>query len=139
MHLNLKGACKVMAIVRASNALECFAQSVLIGAALIYGPSPAFAQTQQEQSPDHAAAPPTQEQEATAKPQTPQTTPAPVPNPVDQTADNSKGKQTKRMLWIIPNFTAVKAHTKLPPPIFRGEIGVEPKGHGRVCSINLAG
>src|SRR5258708_5992188 len=128
-----------MSMVRATNALECFAQSVLIGAALIYGPSPAFAQTQQEQSPDHAAAPPTQEQEATAKPQTPQTTPAPVPNPVDQTADNSKGKQTKRMLWIIPNFTAVSANTKPPPLSVPGEFVIAPEDKLEFLSFILVG
>src|SRR5258708_33348673 len=117
-----------MSMVRATNALECFAQSLLIGAALIYGPSPAFAQTQQEQSSDHAAAPPTQEQEATAKPQTPQTTPALIPTPVDQTADNSKGKQTKRMLWIIPNFTSVHRHTHHPPLSFPQKIVVGATG-----------
>src|SRR5258708_16567501 len=117
-----------MSMVRATNALECFAQSLLIGAALIYGPSPAFAQTQQEQSSDHAAAPPTQEQEATAKPQTPQTTPAPVPTPADQTTDNSEGKQTKRMLWVVPNFAAVEANKQLPPISPPQQILLPPQG-----------
>lgn len=26
-----------------------------------------------------------------------------------------EGKQTKRMFWVVPNFTAVSANTKLPP------------------------
>jgi hypothetical protein len=29
--------------------------------------------------------------------------------------DDSKGKQTKRMLWVVPNFAAVNANTQLPP------------------------
>jgi hypothetical protein len=29
--------------------------------------------------------------------------------------DDSKGKQTKRMLWVVPNFGAVSANTQLPP------------------------
>jgi hypothetical protein len=29
--------------------------------------------------------------------------------------DDSKGKQTKRMLWVVPNFGAVSASTQLPP------------------------
>ena len=31
------------------------------------------------------------------------------------TAADSKGKQTKRMLWVVPNFGAVSANTQLPP------------------------
>src|SRR5713226_9155094 len=128
-----------MSMLRATNALECFAQSLLIGAALIYGPSPAFAQPQQEQSPDHAAAPPRQEHEATAKPQTPQTTPAPVPTPADQTADNPKGKQTKRMLWIIPNFTAVSANTKLQPLSVREKFVIASRDSADYSSFTWAG
>jgi hypothetical protein len=29
--------------------------------------------------------------------------------------DNSQAQQTKRMLWVIPNFGAVNANTQLPP------------------------
>src|SRR4029077_11363007 len=29
--------------------------------------------------------------------------------------DNSEGKQTPRILWVVPNFTAVSADTVLPP------------------------
>jgi hypothetical protein len=52
-------------------------------------------------------------------------TPAPLPDkpvPVhSQTSDDqnkkddSKGKQTKRMLWVVPNFAAVDAQKQLPP------------------------
>ena len=104
-----------MSMVRATKALELLVQSLLIGAALIYGPGSAFAQPQQEPPPDRVGGAPPQDQEATAKPQTPQTTPAPVPTPADQTPDNSEGKQTKRMLWVVPNFAAVDANKQLPP------------------------
>ncbi len=100
---------------RATKALRLLVQSLVIGAGLLYGPGQALAQTQQEQPPDHPVVPATQGQEATAKPQTPQTTPAPVPTPADQTPDNSEGKQTKRMLWVVPNFGAVDAYKQLPP------------------------
>ncbi|HEX4643271.1 MAG TPA: hypothetical protein VH161_07380 [Candidatus Acidoferrales bacterium] len=30
-------------------------------------------------------------------------------------ADDSNGKQTKRMLWVVPNFGAVSANAQLPP------------------------
>jgi hypothetical protein len=29
--------------------------------------------------------------------------------------DDSEGKQTKRMLWVVPNFGAVDVHKQLPP------------------------
>ena len=32
-----------------------------------------------------------------------------------QTNQNSEGQQTKRMLWVVPNFAAVSANTQLPP------------------------
>ena len=89
-----------MSMVRGKKVLERFGQSLLIGAALIYVSCPAFAQTQQEQPPNPAVAPPTQEQEATTKPQT-QEVPQP---PAVPSKDDSEGKQTKRMLWVVPNF-----------------------------------
>src|SRR5260370_23059210 len=104
-----------MSMVRATKALRLLVQALLIGAALIYGPGSAFAQPKQEPPPDRVGGAPTQDQEATAKPQTPQTTPAPVPTPADQTPDNSEGKQTKRMLWLVPNFSAVDANKQRPP------------------------
>jgi hypothetical protein len=104
-----------MSMVRATKALELLVPSLLIGAALIYGPGSAFAQPQQEPPPGRVGGAPTQDQEATAKPQNPQATPAPVPTPADQTPDNSEGKQTKRMLWVVPNFAAVDANKQLPP------------------------
>ncbi len=52
-------------------------------------------------------------------------TPAPLPDkPVavpgqatdsQDKKDDSEGKQTKRMLWVVPNFGAVDAHEQLPP------------------------
>jgi hypothetical protein len=35
--------------------------------------------------------------------------------------DDSQGQQTKRMLWLIPNFGAVNANTQLPPLSTRGK------------------
>jgi hypothetical protein len=29
--------------------------------------------------------------------------------------DNSQAQQTKRMLWVVPNFAAVNSNTQLPP------------------------
>ena len=111
MHLNSKGIQKIMSMVGATKAFKRFAQSLLIGAGLIYGPWSVFAQSQQEQSPNRAVAPPTQDQEAATVPQTPEVT----PTPLAPAKDDSKGKQTKRMLWVAPNFGAVSANTQLPP------------------------
>jgi hypothetical protein len=36
-------------------------------------------------------------------------------SPAQNNQDDSKGKQTKRMLWVVPNFGAVSANTQLPP------------------------
>jgi hypothetical protein len=96
-------------MARATKTLGCFA--LLIGAALIYGPRPMFAQTQQEQPPDRAVALPTLDQEGPAKPQTPEATQTSLP----QSKDNSEGKQSKRILWVIPNYRAVSANAQLPP------------------------
>jgi hypothetical protein len=50
-----------------------------------------------------------------SNPQTAPATPATAPVPAAQETDNSGGKQTKRMFWVVPNFAAVNADTKLPP------------------------
>ena len=35
--------------------------------------------------------------------------------PADKKTDNSKGTQSKRIFWIVPNYAAVNAHTQLMP------------------------
>jgi hypothetical protein len=35
--------------------------------------------------------------------------------PIRNKKDDSQAQQTKRMLWVIPNFAAVDANTQLPP------------------------
>ena len=35
--------------------------------------------------------------------------------PSEDSQADSQGKQTKRMLWVVPNFGAVSANTQLPP------------------------
>jgi hypothetical protein len=41
--------------------------------------------------------------------------------------DDSEGKQTKRMLWVIPNFGAVDSNTQLPPLSTREKFGLAAK------------
>jgi hypothetical protein len=50
------------------------------------------------------------------------TSQAPTPAPAQATApsdekkkDDSEGKQTSRIMWVVPNFAAVSANTQLPP------------------------
>ena len=50
---------------------------------------------------------------------------APTPNakPAAQDSpDSDYGKQNKRILWVIPNYRAVSANTKLPPLSFKSEL-----------------
>jgi len=63
-------------------------------------------------------------QQSSPPPSSPATTPLPdkpaavasdqAPD-VPKQKDDSQGQQTKRMLWVIPNFGAVNANTQLPP------------------------
>src|SRR5258708_2488703 len=124
-----------MSMVRATKALNLLVQSMLIGAALLYGPRPAFAQTQQEQSPDHAVAPATQEQEATTKPQTKEVTPTPPVLP----RNNSEGKQPKRILWFIPTYRAVSANAQLPPLALKDNFWLATQDSFDYSSFILAG
>jgi hypothetical protein len=52
--------------------------------------------------------------------------PTPTPDAIRaaQKTDNSGGKQTQRMFWIIPNFAAVSADTELPPLDARGKFAL---------------
>jgi hypothetical protein len=84
--------------------------------------TPALGQTQ-AYLPDNST-PPENVQQSSPAPSDQTVTPLPdKPTPVtpDQTAggqakkDDSQAEQTKRMLWVIPNFGAVNSNTQLPP------------------------
>jgi hypothetical protein len=48
--------------------------------------------------------------------QAPTPAPAQAPAPSDEKKkDDSEGKQTSRIMWVVPNFAAVSANTQLPP------------------------
>jgi hypothetical protein len=52
----------------------------------------------------------------------PENTNAPAENVcTPQSKSEAKGKQTKRLLWIVPNFGAVSANTELPPLSVKGK------------------
>src|SRR5260370_20132956 len=87
--------------------------------------------SQQDQQSGSEREPSSQSQPGTnKKPQTnstPQsgssTVPVPdqSPSPQDK-QDDSNGKQTKRMLWVVPNFAAVYGNQQRPPPFTRGKL-----------------
>jgi hypothetical protein len=48
--------------------------------------------------------------------------PSPKINPVEPNkSDDQEGKQSKRILWIIPNYRSVSANTQLPPLGLKGK------------------
>src|ERR1700676_436797 len=74
-----------------------------------------------------------------SKPQTAELTPAPDASATDQQADNSAGKQTQRMFWVIPNFAAVSADTKLPPLTAGGKFALATQDSVDYSSFVWAG
>jgi hypothetical protein len=97
-------------------------------------------QEQQAQQPGSTGDSATQADAATQpRPETAVATPALVPTPADQRIDRSEGKQTKRMLWIIPNFAAVSADTKVSPLSVRDKFGLATKDSGDYSSFIWAG
>lgn len=87
--------------------------------ALLLSPSLCWSQAQiadQSNSPENAQPNPTPPRNSAPAPQSTSGTAVPdqVPAAPDS-QDDSKGKQTKRMLWVVPNFGAVSSNTQLPP------------------------
>ena len=81
---------------------------VAAGWALLLFSSAQQASAQLQQSPEeappaHEAAPDPQAQQNSAL------------NPSDPAQVNADGKQSKRILWIFPNYRSVSANTQLPP------------------------
>ena len=65
--------------------------------------------------------------------------PTPAPTPADQKADDSEGKQTKRMFWIIPNFAAVSANTEAARLSVRGKFVIATQDSVDYSSFIWAG
>ncbi len=87
----------------------------------VFGSSPAsFAAITPSQSPEQSTSSQSDvnspvPQEKPAKSAAPST---PDKNKTDNSAqgsDDTEGKQSKRMFWVVPNFAAVNAHAQLPP------------------------
>jgi len=76
-------------------------------------------------------------QDATPAPQTEQ---LPPPSPSAPAAEQIvEGKQSKRILWIIPNYRAVSANTYLPPLEFREKFWLATQDSFDYSSFILAG
>ncbi len=95
-------------------------QRIALVSAILLVPAVGGSQTQ----PPNNSTLPEDVQQSSPPPSNPVSTPLPdQPNamtpeqvPDDQNKkDDSEGQQTKRMLWVIPNFGAVNANTQLPP------------------------
>lgn len=56
-----------------------------------------------------------------------------------QAQDASEGKQSKRILWIIPNYRAVNANTQLPPLPLKGKFWLATQDSFDYSSFVLAG
>lgn len=54
-------------------------------------------------------------------------------------AQNSEGKQPKRILWIIPNYRAVSADTQLPPQSLKDKFKLATEDSFDYSSFILAG
>ncbi len=59
--------------------------------------------------------------------------------PVEPKTNSPEGQQTKRMFWIIPNFAAVSADTKLPPLTTRGKFALAMRDSVDYSSFVWAG
>jgi hypothetical protein len=74
-----------------------------------------------------------------SKPRTAVPAPPRDATPAVRKADNSEGRQTKRMFWIIPNFAAVSAGTELPALDARGKFALATQDSVDYSSFVWAG
>jgi hypothetical protein len=88
--------------------LQFFSSVLLTAAVLVLPASPVFAQEQASVTPIEAS--------ADALPDAPQAAQTNSPAATDQNIEQAnQGKQTKRILFIVPNFRSVSVDEKLPP------------------------
>lgn len=64
---------------------------------------------------------------------------SPATASASQSKDGSKGKQPKRILWIIPNYRAVSADTQLPPLSPKGKFWLATQDSFDYSSFALSG
>lgn len=76
-------------------------------------------------------------QEPETKPQIEEVPPAPPSASPSQ--DDSEGKQSNRILWVIPNYRAVSANTQLPPLSLKNKFWLATQDSFDYSSFILAG
>lgn len=79
-----------------------------------------------------------QSQEAAPKPQTEDGRQHHQPEP-EPSSDKPEEKQSKRILWIIPNYRTVSTDTQLPPLTFKNKIWLATQDSFDYSSFALAG
>ena len=115
--------------------------------ALLFWTSTAFAQSPTEDAPPPPVAPkqaPPSEQ--VPSPQTgpdsngqPQSNSAPTSPDASSVGDSDEAKQSKRILWIFPNYRAVSANTQLPPLSLKDKFWLATKDSFDYSSFISAG
>ena len=107
-----------MRLIRRKALIEIMKAIVVV--VILFSPSVTWSQTQvtdQSNPLEYAQQNPTSQSDPVPAPPTNSGT-ASLPDqiPASQTKkDDSQGKQSKRMFWLVPNFGAVNANTQLPP------------------------
>jgi len=114
-------------------------------------PKESWEGTEQSRLDDVALLTPDSQQPSTETDSKPPLPDAPAPNvkPADSTnPDEQFGKQSKRILGIIPNYRAVSANTHLPPQTFKNNFWLATQDTfdysdfifvGALAGINMAG
>jgi hypothetical protein len=95
---------------------------------LLLSAAPVWAQTTGQ---ENTSSPEQQQRSSQQSSQSPGTSdmpdaPPPAESPVKQEhkKESSEGQQTKRMYWVVPNFAAVSADTRLPPLSAHGKFAL---------------
>ena len=108
--------------------------ALLLGAFLV---GPSFAQDSPEQTPLETAPSLSPQPRPGSDPAASEATPRAGPERQDDS--QAKGKQPKRILWVIPNYRAVSANTQLPPLSPRQKLWLATEDSFDYSSFFLAG
>ncbi len=99
-------------------------------------PSSTLISQQDQQSGNQREPSKQSETETDTKPRTTGVSPA---DPNASRPENSEGKQSKRILWIIPNYRSVSANAQLPPLSLKGKFWLATQDSFDYSSFVLAG
>jgi hypothetical protein len=126
LSLVLRAAATILSVVFWGFPVSAQSQlpAIQLGAPASSTDSPSTTEDQQSAS-TQAPAP---QSETTGKPDPQSAGPSSTSPVTTQSADDSQGQQTKRILGIVPNFTAVSAGTHLPPLSVRQKFWLATEG-----------